>query len=77
MCVIGVGASLNRHTIENGYLYPNAKYVHIDSKPHVMMSDGRLADVYVQSDAQDRRRRAGQAAGREELQERPAIARPT
>ena len=34
-CVIGVGASLNRHTLENGYLYPNAKYVHIDSKPHL------------------------------------------
>jgi thiamine pyrophosphate-dependent acetolactate synthase large subunit-like protein len=36
--VIGVGASLNRHTLENGYLYPNAKYIQIDSQPHVAMA---------------------------------------
>ena len=51
MCVIGVGASLNRHTLENGYMYPNAKYVHIDQKAHLMMGGGRVADAYVQSDA--------------------------
>jgi acetolactate synthase I/II/III large subunit len=50
-CVIGVGASLNRHTLENGYMYPNARYVHIDSKAHLMMGGARFADVYVQSDA--------------------------
>ncbi len=50
-CVIGVGASLNRHTTEHGYLYPNAKYVHLDPKPHIVMGMGRAADVYVQSDA--------------------------
>jgi len=50
-CVIAVGASLNRYTTEHGYLYPNAKFVHIDSKPHVMMSGGRAAECYVQSDA--------------------------
>ncbi len=50
-CVIGVGASLNRYTTEHGYLYPNARYVHIDSKPHVMMSGGRGADCYMQADA--------------------------
>jgi acetolactate synthase I/II/III large subunit len=50
-CVIGVGASLNRHTTEHGYLYPNAKYVHFDPKPHIVMGMGRSADVYVQSDA--------------------------
>jgi thiamine pyrophosphate-dependent acetolactate synthase large subunit-like protein len=49
--VIGVGASLNRHTLENGYMYPNAKYVHIDQKAHLMMGGGRAADAYVQSDA--------------------------
>jgi len=49
--VIGVGASLNRYTIEHGYLYPNAKYIQIDSQPHVMMSGGRYSDVYLQSDA--------------------------
>jgi acetolactate synthase I/II/III large subunit len=50
-CVIGVGASLNRHTLENGYMYPNARYVHIDSKAHLMMGGARFADVYVQADA--------------------------
>ena len=50
-CVIAVGASMNRYTTEHGYLYPNARFVHLDSKPHVMMSGGRAADCYVQSDA--------------------------
>ena len=31
--VIAVGASMNRYTTEHGYLYPNARYVHLDSKP--------------------------------------------
>jgi acetolactate synthase I/II/III large subunit len=50
-CVIAVGASLNRYTTEQGYLYPNAKYVHIDSKPHVLMGGGRGADCYLHADA--------------------------
>lgn len=50
-CVIGIGASLNRYTTEHGYLYPEAKFVHIDVKPHVMMFGGRAADVYVHADA--------------------------
>jgi len=50
-CVIGIGASLNRYTTEHGYLYPNARFVHIDAKPHVMMSGGKSADCYVQADA--------------------------
>jgi thiamine pyrophosphate-dependent acetolactate synthase large subunit-like protein len=50
-CVIAVGASMNRYTTEHGYLYPNARYVHLDSKPHVMMGMGRSADVYLQTDA--------------------------
>ncbi|MEI8034758.1 MAG: thiamine pyrophosphate-binding protein [Betaproteobacteria bacterium] len=49
-CVIAIGASLNRYTTEHGYLYPNAKFIHIDSKPHVMMSGGRGAELYVQAD---------------------------
>ncbi|HKU69304.1 MAG TPA: thiamine pyrophosphate-binding protein [Burkholderiales bacterium] len=49
--VIGVGASLNRHTLENGYMYPDAKYIHIDMKPHMMMGGGRAAECYVHSDA--------------------------
>jgi len=50
-CVIAIGASLNRFTTEHNYLYPNAKFVHIDAKPHVMMSGGRAAECYLQSDA--------------------------
>jgi thiamine pyrophosphate-dependent acetolactate synthase large subunit-like protein len=49
--VIGIGASLNRYTIEHGYIYPNARYVQLDIKPHTMMGDGRAADVYVHTDA--------------------------
>lgn len=49
--VIGVGAGLNRNTTENGYLYPDAKYIQIDSRPHVAMASGTFADIYVQSDA--------------------------
>jgi len=49
--VIGVGASLNRHTLENGYMYPEARFVHIDSQPHLMMGGGRAADCYLQADA--------------------------
>jgi len=50
-CVIGVGASLNRYTTEHGYLYPNARFIHIDTKPHVLMSGAKAADCYVQADA--------------------------
>ena len=50
-CVIAIGASMNRYTTEHGYLYPNARYVHIDAKPHVMMAGSRSADCYLQSDA--------------------------
>lgn len=50
-CVIGIGASLNRYTTEHGYLYPNARFVHVDVKPHIMMYGGKAADCYVQADA--------------------------
>ena len=50
-CVIGIGASLNRYTTGHGFLFPNARYVQIDTKPHVLMFGGRAADCYVQSDA--------------------------
>jgi len=50
-CVIAIGASMNRYTTEHGYLYPNARYVHLDAKPHVMMAGSRSADCYLQSDA--------------------------
>jgi acetolactate synthase I/II/III large subunit len=51
--VIGVGASLNRHTTEHGYLYSNAKFIHLDPKPHVLLGNGRSADCYVQTDAKE------------------------
>jgi acetolactate synthase-1/2/3 large subunit len=50
-CVIGVGASLNKYTLEHGYLYPGAAYVHIDAQPQVIMGNGRSADCYVHADA--------------------------
>jgi thiamine pyrophosphate-dependent acetolactate synthase large subunit-like protein len=50
-CVVAVGASLNRYTTEHGYLYENAKFIHIDAKQHVMIHGVRAADLYVQSDA--------------------------
>jgi len=50
-CVIAVGATMNRYTTEHGYLYPNAKFVHLDVKPHLVMGGGRAADCYVQTDA--------------------------
>jgi acetolactate synthase I/II/III large subunit len=49
--VVAVGAGLNKYTTEHGYLFPGAKFIHIDAKPHVVMGDGRSADVYVHSDA--------------------------
>jgi thiamine pyrophosphate-dependent acetolactate synthase large subunit-like protein len=50
-CVIAVGAGLNKYTTEHGYLYPGAQFIQIDTKPHVVMGDGRSADVFVHSDA--------------------------
>ncbi|MGX7678322.1 thiamine pyrophosphate-binding protein [Jatrophihabitans sp. DSM 45814] len=50
-CVIGVGATLNHYTTEQGYLYPSAKFVHFDVRPNVVMGDGRPADYVVQADA--------------------------
>lgn len=49
--VIGVGASLNRYTTEQGYLFPNAKYIQIDSRSHVLMGGGKAADLYLHADA--------------------------
>jgi thiamine pyrophosphate-dependent acetolactate synthase large subunit-like protein len=50
-CVIGVGASLNQHTLEGGYLFPNARYIQIDLRPNLVMGNGRTADCYLQGDA--------------------------
>jgi acetolactate synthase-1/2/3 large subunit len=50
-CVIGIGASLNPHTLEGGLLYPNAKIIHINTEPTVLMGNDRQAHCYVQGDA--------------------------
>ena len=64
-CVIGVGASLNKHTVQRGKLYPNAAYVHIDERPHLPVGEGRSADCYVHADA-----KLGVEALIEELEQR-------
>ena len=75
--VIGVGASLNRHTLENGYMYPEARYVHIDSQ--AAPDDGRRPGrrLLPAVGRQDRRRGAGEAARQAQRQGAPATARPT
>jgi acetolactate synthase I/II/III large subunit len=50
-CVIAVGAGLNVRTLEGGHLFPNARIVQIDVRPHVLMGTYRSADCYVQGDA--------------------------
>jgi len=50
-CVIAIGAGLNARTIQAGYLYPNARVIHIDIAPHLLMGNDRSADCYIQGDA--------------------------
>lgn len=50
-CVIAVGASLNHYTIEHGYLFPDARYIQIDTAPHLVMGNGAVADSYIRADA--------------------------
>ena len=50
-CVIGIGAGMNVRTLGGGYAYPNARYVHIDVRPHILLGTERSADCYVQGDA--------------------------
>jgi thiamine pyrophosphate-dependent acetolactate synthase large subunit-like protein len=50
-CVIAVGARLATHTLAGGYLYPEARFVHIDIEPHKVMGNDRGAECYVQGDA--------------------------
>jgi len=50
-CVIAVGARLSTHTLHGGYMYPKAKFIHIDIAPHVMMGNDRGAECYIQGDA--------------------------
>lgn len=50
-CVIAFGASLNLHTLVNGYLFPSARFVQVDIKPAAPMETGDSADCYVKGDA--------------------------
>lgn len=50
-CVIAIGAGLNVRTIAGGYLYPNARIIHIDVVQHLLMGNERGADCYIQGDA--------------------------
>ncbi|GAA5770795.1 sulfoacetaldehyde acetyltransferase [Streptosporangium roseum] len=50
-CVIAVGASLNHYTIEHGYLFPEARFIQIDTAPHIVMGNGAVADAYIRADA--------------------------
>ncbi len=49
--VIGVGAGLGPYTTEVGYLYPNAKVIHIDTHPRGLFQGLRVADLSIQADA--------------------------
>jgi len=50
-CVISFGAGLNGHTTAYGMLYPEARFIQVDTKPQVIMGGGRSADCYVHADA--------------------------
>ncbi|GAA3586980.1 thiamine pyrophosphate-binding protein [Nonomuraea rosea] len=50
-CVIAVGASLNHYTIEHGYLFPDARFIQIDTASHIVMGNGAVADAYIRADA--------------------------
>lgn len=50
-CVIAVGAGMNIRTMGGGYTFPEARIVHIDVQPHVLLGTERGADCYVQGDA--------------------------
>ena len=50
-CVIGIGATLNKHTLQGGYLYPNARTIHINILPHLVLGNDCATDCYLQGDA--------------------------
>ena len=50
-CVIAVGSSLNQYTTEHGYLFPDARFIQIDTERFPVMGDGRAADVVVHAEA--------------------------
>ena len=50
-CMIAIGAGLNERTLAGGYIYPNARIIHIDIAPHIVMGNEKSADCYIQGDA--------------------------
>ena len=62
-CVIAVGASLNSYTIEHGYLYPDARYVQIDTRRAVVMGNGAGGGLLHPGRRGHRARRAEPGAG--------------
>ena len=52
-CVLALGTSMHSYavTVRGKPLYPNAKVVHVDTLPHLMMGSGKGADCYIQGDA--------------------------
>jgi acetolactate synthase I/II/III large subunit len=49
--VIGIGASLNPYTLSHGYIFPKGKYIHLDIEQQRILGDGKVADVYIHTDA--------------------------
>lgn len=50
-CVLGIGVSFSAHTLEGGYIFPNARFVQIDVRSPFLMGTGRRADCFIQGDA--------------------------
>src|SRR6185295_10494252 len=50
---LALGTSMHSYAVmvKGKPLYPNAKVVHVDTLPHLMMGSGKGADCYIQGDA--------------------------
>jgi acetolactate synthase I/II/III large subunit len=83
--VVGVGAGLGFYTTEGGYLYPGARTIQIDIKPHGLWQGLRVADLHMTADAkvgvqalmEDVRERSGKGARYRSEQVRTRIADST
>ena len=52
-CVVALGTSMNNYAVlvRGKKLFPNARVVHVDVAPHLLMGSGTAADCYIQADA--------------------------
>src|SRR5258706_6142294 len=52
-CVLALGTSMHSYAVmvKGKPLYANARVVHVDAQPHLMMGSGKGADCYIQGDA--------------------------